>query len=87
MGARVRPAARAMKVGWFKLRGKKWTWTRNRKYLNAQIRRAKAGKVRIFDVSYQKTRYHGPNAIYTRETQILKRGRHEARTHQSMGQD
>jgi hypothetical protein len=71
MPKRVIPAAEKLNAGWFDIAESEWTWEENLKFLIENIRKVKKGKGRIFDVGWQKGRYHGPHAIYIREKQVL----------------
>jgi RHS repeat-associated protein len=71
MPKRVIPAAEKLNAGWFDIAESEWTWKENLKFLMENIRKVKKSKGRIFDVGWQKGRYHGPYAVYTREKQVL----------------
>ena len=54
-------------------RKKNWSWEKNRRFIRNNIAKVKAGTGRILDIGFEKTRYHGPKAIHSRETAMLKR--------------
>jgi RHS repeat-associated protein len=73
METRVRPAARALGAGWLKGGKKGWSWEKNRRFISSHIAKVKAGTGRILDIGFERGKYHGPHAIYSRETAMLKR--------------
>jgi RHS repeat-associated protein len=83
MPDRVRPAATALGAGWLKGGKKGWSWEKNRKFINRNVQKVKAGTGRILDIGFERGRYHGSNAIYSKETAVLKRaGLHRVDTGQ-----
>jgi hypothetical protein len=69
MKERVKPAAKALRVDWLKT---PWSWTKNTDFLQKQMELVRKGKGKIFDIGGQRGRYQGPQAIYSREKELLK---------------
>ena len=69
MDDRVKPAAKSLGAKFLDV--VTWTWDKNRRWLNAKIKKGE----RIFDIGREKGRYYGPYSVYYKEVQyMVKKG-------------
>jgi hypothetical protein len=72
METRVIPSAKRLGADWLDVPPAEWTWTKNVRFLITSIEKVRRGQGRIFDIGYQRNKYHGQNAIYRQECTLLE---------------
>lgn len=72
MDDRIIPVSKRLGAKWLDLSDKEWTWPKNERFLKDSIEQVGQGNAHIYDIGYQRGRYHGPQSIYIRECDYLR---------------